>query len=293
MKVTVPIPIVKAIINRNWKSATIQLIAAIITLSSFYTYSLIRNQSLKLELDQKDSKIEELETDNKKLRDKVDSLVASLKVLGGDVVGETATIETATQDKNIRDFLRDWDISDFYQKGANLFCPISTGGRNRQRIFYKPDVPLVGTTFNLKFKMINENDNQEYSQRVVVGAGLRDDLISEFDFPTRGSEVVNRRVASDSGKLEPVKPGKEISSPMKEGSVINMTFESNSKMGSEITEILSLEYRSKIKEKGDEDDKINLDIDVEDPHPENSTTSLFFGSYLGGCIEIINWSVVD
>ncbi|MFC1627049.1 hypothetical protein ACFL18_00645 [Patescibacteria group bacterium] len=253
----------------------------------------IHKNSLNLELDQKGLKIEELETNNKKLRDKVDYLAAHLKVLGDEAASEAITEEATDQDKNIWDFLRDWDTSDFYQKGVNLLCPIETNGRNRQRMYYKHSVPLVGTQFNLKFKMANEDDNQVYSQRVIVGSGIRGSLISEFDFTTRDFEEVNLRVASASGELVPVKPGKEISSPMKEGGVINLTLESSSQMGSEITEILYLDYKSKIEKKGDENDKIKLDINVGDPQPENSTTSLFFGSYLGGCIEIINWSVVD
>lgn len=195
--------------------------------------------------------------------------------------------------KNIDDFKRDWDTSDFYLEGIDTFCPKNRGKYNFQRMYYKYDSPLTVSSLMLKFQMVDEpSEGYDYTQRIVVGIKQNVNALSELDIPTRadgGGSVVNFRVASDSGVLVSGGEGKSLSSPIKEGSVINLSFRTNPKHGSEITEIIELNYISSVTKYGEENKSISYDMRVDDPQPETARAHIFLGSYIGGCIKIIDW----
>lgn len=192
--------------------------------------------------------------------------------------------------RSVDDFIRDWDTSDFYIVNGDSFCPKNKGKNNFQRMFYTYDTPLTSSDLNLKFRMVDQhNETTDYVQRMVVGMKLDGVVFSEYDVPTRDSQIINFRVTSESGGLVPGGEGKSISSPIKDKSIINLKFQTKPKHGQEITQIIMLDYLSTIGEYGEESKSISYDTKVNDPRPETARTNLFIGSYIWGCIEIIDW----
>lgn len=206
------------------------------------------------------------------------------------VLGLTTEQYTGVQ-KNASDFKKDWDTSSFYIIEDNIFCPKKKGKNNYQRMFYRYDTPLTANDFSLKFSMADQDDNiTNYTQRIVIGLRFEKKVLSEFDIPTRGAQVVNFRVASESGRLIPGGPGKSISSPIKDKSIINLKFETQFKSNQEITQFIDLDYFSSISDYGDEKETVSYDVKVNDPQPKTAKSNIFIGSYSGGCIKIINWN---
>lgn len=230
------------------------------------------NQQIRLEK-------ENLKTENNDLRSK-------LEVLGLNTERYVGT------EKNVTDFERDWDTSNFYIIEGDIFCPRKKGDNNYQRMFYRFDTLLTASDFSLKFRIVDQDNKiTNYKQRVVTGLKFEDEIFSEFDIPTRDSQVVNFRVASESGGLIPGGPGKPISSPIKDKSIINLQFKTQFKSNQEITQFIDLDYFSSISDYGNETKEISYDARVNDPLPKTTKTNIFIGSYFGGCIKIINWNV--
>jgi hypothetical protein len=274
-----PNQVIKDAFDRKWRDAFISLLTIflIILVSGYWYLSTLRSERDNCRLEKTN-----LESGIKSQKDKI----AECNVMGSQIE------PVSTVEQNVDDFKRDWDTSDFYLRGENEFCPKSKGGRNYQRMFYRPGSMLVGSKLHLKFEIVDEKgEDVSYIQRVVVGIGEREKLVSEFDIPTRYGQTVNFREASSAGSLVSVQKGQSLPSPIREGSVINLGFESNQKLGSEITEVIHFEYPSVIPEYGDQDKSLSYDLNVGDSHPETAPTTLFIGSYIGGCIQIINWQV--
>ena len=162
-----------------------------------------------------------METENKLCSDKLDN-----------VLGENDEKETELSVSAFQSFMRDWDYSsDFYiPNGTTLLCPKEQGGRNYQRIYYKHDVFAKDLKLALKLRMTDE-DIASYEQRFVTGLTEGQKILSEFDIPTRLGEVISFREVSASGELISLQDGTEIASPIKQGTVINLTHEIKHKQG--------------------------------------------------------------
>jgi len=253
------------------------LIYTVIFLTYLLGKSYLNNESMQNANSQLRSDYDGLKIENKDLRSK-------LGVLGLN------TEEYTGQQKNIEDFNRDWDISNFYLKSGDTFCPKHKGDNKYQRMFYKYDTPLTATDFSLKFKMVDEDNKiTNYTQRILSGLSFEDEILSEFDIPTRDSQVVNFRVASGNGGLITGGPGKSISSTIKDKSIINLKFRTQFKSTQEITQFIDLDYLSSIDDYGNEKKTINYDSKINDPKPETAKANIFIGSYMWGCIKIIEW----
>lgn len=237
------------------------------------------------------AKNEELHNSNnarEQLRSENERYKADLK-LKLDVQGLSTDQNTTTQ-RNASDFVRDWDISGFNIVDGDTFCPKERGKNNFQRITYKYETQLTATDLDLKFRMVDQDiGSTDYTQRIVVGMKLDETVFSEYDIPTRDNQVINFRVASEDGRLVSGGEGKSISSLIKDKSIINLKFQTKLNHGQEVTQIIGLDYISGIDEYGDESKSISYDAKVNDPRPETTRANLFIGSYVGGCIKIINW----
>jgi cell division protein FtsL len=233
-----------------------------------------------LRIEEKESAAENLRSENKELRDQI-------RIFG---YGDENEITGLSQ--NIEDFLRDWDYSDsFYVRNNNELCPKSKGQNFYQRMSFTRETPLAGSKAEIKFKMIDEYVDSTYSQRFVVGVRDNDGVVSEFDFPTKDKQTVNFRERDLVGFFGSIQDGKSLSSPIKEGGVINLTFETSQINTNQIAEKITLNYLSSIKEYGPEDKSIGYYIPVNDSQPESLPINIFIGSYVGGCIQILDWKV--
>lgn len=225
--------------------------------------------------------IGQLRSENEQLREEKTSLTQKLSVLGYFTERNVSLV------KDVSNFIKDWDTSSFHLIGTDTFCPKDKGNNNYQRMTYKYDTPFTASNLNLKFQMVDQDDKKvDYNQRVVVGTKLDNSVFSEFDFPTKSGQVVNFRVASESGELVSGGEGKSIGSPIIDKTIINLNFQTKLKHGQDVTQILTLNYISKY---GPENKDIVYDSKVNDSRPETTRTNLFVGSYLGGCIKIIDW----
>ena len=143
----------------------------------------------------------------------------------------------------------------------------------------------------VKFKMVDEVEGSDYNQMFVVGLQDENGPISEFHIPTRNGQTVNFRENTPQGVFDSIQDGKEINSPIRKESIINLVFETKPKHDNEITEVVTLGYLSAIEKYGGEKDSISYDKSLNDTHPENSPASVIIGNYMGGCIQVIDWKV--
>lgn len=239
------------------------------------------NSNLKGTLSSCMSDKSNLESANKICQDK---LSATQKSEGkNDVKGISSSFN---------DFIRDWNYSpDFYiPTEKQLLCPRTKGGRNYQRIYYKKDIYPKNAKLYLKFRMLNENE-RKYTQHFVIGLADDKNILTELDIPTRVSEgqTMSLRESSESGVLVPRSPGISLKSAIEEGSVINLTHEIQSNVGRLVTQTTALNFVSQY---GSEDDKFpTYDKELEDANPSNLPLKLFIGSYVGGCFQILDWSL--
>lgn len=221
------------------------------------------------------------EANNKLCQDKLSS-----------VLGDNTEKITDSQVSPFTDFIRDWEYStDFYiPTGKEFLCPKNKGERNFQRIFYKRNIIPKKTTFSVKFRMYDEDINV-YNQQFVIGLADGDNILTELDIPTRESngQTMSLRESSSSGTLVSRPPGTPLPSAIKEGSVINLTHEIRSEISQTITQTTIIHLTSKY---GSEEGKFPAyDKLVDDSNPDNLPLKLFVGSYLGGCLQILDWSV--
>lgn len=238
------------------------------------------NRQLKEDLKEKDQALE-------KYRQEEDRTNQKLKILG-----DSTDVSSILQNKDVGDFIEDWDTSDFKIIDNDTFCPRVKGSNNFQRMYYKKDTPVISNDFKIKFKMVSQQDSKkDYKQRIVIGLKVDNNLFSEYDIPTREGQVINFRSASSSGELLSGGEGKPLSSPIKEDSTINLNFKTQQKIGQEITQILGVDYISSQEQYGDENDNISFDTSLNDPKPETVRSNLYIGSYVGGCIKIVDWSI--
>lgn len=266
----------------TWKKGFLRLFITTIIILSYVLYLIFQKDKYIHDLSQiiveRSSEIESLKVEVAKRDNK-------FKILGVDV--ETNSI---TSLRTIDEFIRDWDISDFYLMDNDTICPKDKGKNKYQRIFYKYDTPLTASNFNLKFRMVDQDNRvTDYAQRVVMGLELNKMVFSEYDVPTRNSPVINFRIASESGGLVSGGEGKSINSLIKDRSTINLKFQTKLKHGQEITQILELDYISMIDAYGSDNKSVSYDTKVNDSRPETARARLFIGSYMGGCIKIIDW----
>lgn len=266
----------------TWKKGFIRLLITTIIILSYILYLLFQKDKDIYDLSQI---INERSLEIVTLKAEITKKDNKFKILGVDVeTGGIASYRTTDE------FIRDWDISDFYIMDGDTLCPKDKGKNKYQRMFYKYDTPLAASNFNLKFRMVDQNNKiTDYTQRVVIGVKLDGMVFSEYDVPTRNSPVVNFRVASESDGLVSGGEGKSISSLIKDKSTINLKFQTKLKHGQEITQILELDYISVVDEYGDENKSVSYDTKVNDSRPETARAKLFIGSYMGGCIKIIDW----
>lgn len=223
-----------------------------------------------------------LETENKLCRDKLNNVLDE-----NDEKGTDLSVSA------FQGFMRDWDyLSSFYiPKGTTLLCPKDQGGRNYQRIYYKQDIVPKDAKLALKLRMIDEPGVSGYEQRFVTGLAEDQKILSEFDIPTRLGEVVSFREASVSGELVSLQNGTEIASPIKEGTVINLIHEIKHKQGKFLTQTIRLEYLPAIEKYGVQKPEVPYDAVLDDANPSSFPLKLFIGSYVGGCLEILDWSL--
>lgn len=260
----------------SWKTAFFVALVCIVYLV-FQLY--MKNEELR---DSSSAK-EQLRSENERLKAENDDSKPKSDVHGLNTEQHTFIRREAS------DFDRDWNTSDFDVDG-DTFCPKDKGRNKFQRMFYKYDTPFAASDLSLKFRMVNQYDNvTNYTQRVVVGMQLDEAVFSEYDVPTRNSQVVNFRVASENGELVSGGEGKPISSPIKDKSTINLRFQTKLKHGQETTQIIGLDYVSAVDEYGEESKSISYDAKVNDARPETTRANIFIGSYMGGCIKIIDW----
>lgn len=223
------------------------------------------------------------ESENKLCRDKLSAAKPS----------QNKQNEVKSYTTIFEDFKRDWDYSsDFYvSEGTQLLCPKEKGGRNFQRIYYKQNIVPKDTKLNLKFRMQDEK-TAEYTQHFVVGIADGEDILTELDIPTRtkDGQTMSLRESSESGALVPRPPGSPLKSAIEEGSVVNLSHEIQNKVGRLVTQTTFINFVSKY---GPEEDKFpTYDKELDDAKPENLPLKLFIGSYVGGCLEILDWSLV-
>jgi len=195
-------------------------------LSLYLTYTLYKQNEKIVDLN---TTVKQIGLENEVFKKENSDLRFRLKILG------IQTEEYSSLRKDAVDFARDWDISDFYQTNSDIFCPRSKGGNNYQRMTYEYDTPLTASNLNLKFKMINEDENiLDYEQRMIVGVKINSLVFSEYDVPTRKGGVVNFRIADQNDNLIPGGGGGSISSPIKDGGIINLEFKTQPKHSQDI-----------------------------------------------------------
>lgn len=221
-----------------------------------------------------------LQSDLKICRDK---MTASLPLKeSSQVLASTTSFE---------DFIRDWDYSDFYiPENSQLLCPRESGARNYQRMYYKRTITPKHSIFSLKFKM-HDQSGKNYNQQFVIGLADGTQILTELDIPTRTADgqTMSLRESSSSGTLIPRSPGHALSSPIEEGTNINLTHEIKSDLPRYITQTTLIHFISKY---GSDDGKFpTYDKEVDDSNPDNLPLKLFVGSYVGGCIEVLDWSL--
>ena len=281
-------------LTHRGRSLVAILIVVVIILLKWKATGIIENNSLSnhieqanIQLEEKKDNIEALKSENKRLRDQH-------RALGDYTQNE---ISSATQ--NIEDFMRDWDYLDFYIQNGNEFCPRPKGGNNYQRIVFKRETPLTGSEMDIKFDIVNEESNLIYTQRFVVGIQNEEGPLAEYDIPTRGGQNVNfrerRNVLGESGEYHDVFDefvnGESLPSPAKEGGIINLTFKSFAFNSDKIGTNLNLGYFSALEKYGSQTGEFSQVYSTEDTEPESSSVNLYIGSYVGGCIKILNWKV--
>ena len=233
-----------------------------------------------------------LTQENSQLRFDKDGQNVEIKELRSKLGDKGLSVAEYTGNQNnITDFIRDWDISNFYQDGDGNFCPRKKG-ENYQRMFYKYETPMTAVNLHLKFQMVNQYAKTfNYFQRLVTGLKYGDRIFSEFDIPTRDSQMVNFRITSTDGGLISGGEGKSISSTIKDKSIIDLVFRTQYKSNEEIPQSVDLDYLSSVIEYGNEKKTINYDVKIDDPNPKTAKGNIFIGSYLGGCIKILEWKV--
>lgn len=257
---------------KKWLAKACIFLLSLLLASAYY------GATTKLELIDQKRVYEQTKADSERWKETAGKLAEQLKVQG---------VNTNAKLRGVDDFKKDWDWSNFFLVGTDTFCPRIKGGNHYQRMRYKYDTPFAGSDLNLKFQMIDDSKvAPEYGQRVVVGTTLDGSVFSEFDIPTRDEQIINFRVASESGDLIPGGLGKSLGSPIIENSVINLNLRTKSKNGQNMTEILTLDYISKY---GDEHKGVDYDAETGDSRPETTRTNLVIGSYIGACIKIIGW----
>lgn len=259
---------------KNW---VVRVCIVLLSLSIGLTYFVVIT---KLELIDTKRVYEQAKADSERWKVQNASCREQLKVQGANTGGEEEL-------RSVENFKNDWDWSNFYLVGVDTFCPKRKGGNHYQRMEYKYDTPLAGSNLDLKFQMVNEDNNHpDYEQRVVVGTTFSGRVFSEFDIPTRIEQVINFRVASESGELVSGGIGKPFGSPIIVDTVINLNLLTKAKNGQNMTQVITLDYISTY---GDEHKKIDYDAETGDSHPETARTHLIIGSYVGGCIKVIGW----
>lgn len=237
-------------------------------------------RELESEVASKNTEVENLKSENKRLRDQA-------QTLGYDNKNEITSLS-----QNVEDFLRDWDHSEsFYNRNDNEFCPRLKGQNNYQRIPFKRETSLAGSKMRIKLKMVDEVEGSDYKQRVVVGLQDKDGIVSEFDIPTRDGQTVNFRERNLEEIFDSFQDGKSLSSPIKEGGVINLIFETSQIETNRVAEKITVNYLSSIEEYGSENEIIGYSILASDSQPKNSPVNFFVGSYVGGCIQTLDWEV--
>lgn len=253
-----------------------------LTFIAFFIYLLYSNNEKLRDLSNSN---QQLRLENENFKQENNDLRSKLGVFG------SSTEQYTGAQKNVADFKRDWDTSSFYTVAGDVFCPRRKGNNNYQRMVYKYHTPLTASNLSLKFCMVDQNDKvTNYTQRIVTGLKFADEVFSEFDIPTRDDQVVNFRVASESGGLISGGPGKPISSSIKDKSIINLKFRTQFKSNQEITQFIDVAYFSSIADYDDEMETISYDAKVNDPQPKTAKSNIFIGSYHGGCIKIIDWN---
>ena len=159
-------------------------------------------------------------------------------------------------------------------------------------MYYLHNTPITSTNLHLKFQIEDQAKSLiGYMQKVVAGLRFNNNIYSEFHIPTRNSQTVNFRVASESGGLKSGGEGRSISSQIKDKSIIDLVFRTQYKSNEEISQFIDLSYLSAKPEYGKENKTINYDSIIGDPNPKTAKANIFIGSYIGGCIKIIEWKV--
>lgn len=143
----------------------------------------------------------------------------------------------------------------------------------------------------IKFEIVDENYGSEYEQRFVIGIQNEGGVVAEYDFPTRIGQSVNFRERNLKGVLDSIQDGKSLPSPVKEGGKVNLFFKSLPISTNHVAVNTTLNYLSTFETYGSQDANFSYTIATEDTRPENSNVKIFIGSYVGGCIRILDWKV--
>ncbi len=263
----------------TWKKGFFTLIS-VLSLALFSYYGLY-------------GQLQDSKNENKSLRSEKEQLLKESAALRMrfDALGVT-TDTSLPVTRSPSDFSRDWDTRSFYLNGEGAYCPRATGGNNYQRMVYLHDTPLAGSELTMKVQLLDENlQKTAYKQRVVVGISLLGNPIAEYDIPTRFEEGINFRVLTSGKGLISGGKGTFLSSPIKAGSKIEIGYKTQPKLDQLITHLLKINSISAIEKYGVEPKSVVNDSTVEDdPTPNTLRGNLFIGSYVGGCIKVIDWS---
>jgi hypothetical protein len=103
--------------------------------------------------------------------------------------------------------------------------------------------------------------------------------------PTRDAENVEFKEAGEHHK------GKELATPIEEGSLVNLKMETRHINNDLVAVIVTVDYRSAIEKIGTETKSFEYTIESDDVNPRNYEANVFIGSYVGGCLDIVDWAV--
>lgn len=219
-------------------------------------------------------------------KNRIDELTQNCPILGLNTENDNEQIS------NNLEFEDHWDTSNFYTTEPDLYCPKEKGGNLYQRMTYKYDSTLTGGHLNLKFQMVDDKNKSEYDEKkVVVGIMLNNKVLSEYHIPKTG-QIVNFITPNENSILtSSVSQGMSLSSPIKEGSIISLQFDTKQPQGQIIPQSLKLEYFSAVDEYGKENEELLNNIKMNDPNPKTNHINFFIGSYIGECIKILYWQI--
>lgn len=192
--------------------------------------------------------------------------------------------------ENFQENIDKWETSSFYRrKKEKDWCPKSRGGNKYQVMWYKPSISAGLSNFFVRFKMADEKQDQEYEQKFILALGKKS-KVSRFYLPTRRSEVVNYEKANpEQSDLIWNMPAQELSLPIKENSTVTISLKSQKALNSILYTYETVYIPANSDPPIQKTETFSYSIAFNDPNPEMQEVLVGIGSFIGGCIDSLNY----